>query len=252
MADKNLTSLTAGTPVAASLLYGVIGGNSRKFPISDTPLVAIPAVAPADNALVRWDGVTGRFVQTSAAILSDNGGLSMGGSDKFAYLYNLVDDLASPTNYERGAIRWESNIFKIGSQNGGAGTGRATWLMGATVHFTSIAGTIRWEVVAAGHLRPGGNNSLDLGESTQAVRTGYFATSAHIAPNTAVPAGGTAGLGVRFSSTANLGVFFGSGVPTLAAAKGSIYLRTDGSGVSDRAYINTDGSTTWTAIATAA
>lgn len=68
---------------------------------------------------------------------------------------------------------------------------------------------------------------------------------------TAIPAGGTAGSGFKFSSTANFGVFFGSGVPTLAAAKGSLYLRSDGSSTSTRAYINTDGSTAWAAITTA-
>lgn len=68
---------------------------------------------------------------------------------------------------------------------------------------------------------------------------------------TAIPAGGTAGAGYKFSSTANFGVFFGSGAPSLAAAKGSLYLRSDGSGTGDRAYINTDGSTTWTPITTA-
>jgi len=69
---------------------------------------------------------------------------------------------------------------------------------------------------------------------------------------TAIPAGGTAGSGYMFSSTANFGIFFGSGVPTLSAAKGSLYLRSDGAGVSTRAYINTNGSTTWTAITTVA
>ena len=69
---------------------------------------------------------------------------------------------------------------------------------------------------------------------------------------TAVPAGGTAGAGLKMSSTSNLGVFFGSGAPTLAAAKGSLYLRTDGSTTNDRMYVNTNGSTTWTAVTTAA
>ena len=44
----------------------------------------------------------------------------------------------------------------------------------------------------------------------------------------------------------------GSGAPTMTAAKGSIYLRTDGSTVNDRAYINSDGGTTWQYITTAA
>jgi len=47
-------------------------------------------------------------------------------------------------------------------------------------------------------------------------------------------------------------IISGSGAPTLSAAKGSLYLRTDGTTTNDRAYINTDGSTTWTAITTAA
>jgi hypothetical protein len=71
------------------------------------------------------------------------------------------------------------------------------------------------------------------------------ATHAYVA--TAIPAGGTAGAGLLVSSTANFGVFFGSGAPTLSAAKGSLYLRSDGSGATDRFYINTDGGTTWTA-----
>jgi hypothetical protein len=67
---------------------------------------------------------------------------------------------------------------------------------------------------------------------------------------TAPAAGGMAAF--LMSSTANLGIFVGSGAPTVSAAQGSLYLRTDGSSTSTRAYINTDGATTWTAITTAA
>lgn len=44
----------------------------------------------------------------------------------------------------------------------------------------------------------------------------------------------------------------GTGAPTYAASKGSLYIRTDGSSSSTRMYINTDGSTTWTSVTTAA
>jgi hypothetical protein len=67
---------------------------------------------------------------------------------------------------------------------------------------------------------------------------------------TAPAAGGMAAF--LASSTAGLGIYVGSGAPTVSAAKGSLYLRTDGSGTGDRAYINTNGSTTWTALTTAA
>lgn len=43
----------------------------------------------------------------------------------------------------------------------------------------------------------------------------------------------------------------GTGAPTYAAPKGSIYSRLDGSSSATRMYINTDGSTTWTNVTTA-
>jgi hypothetical protein len=54
--------------------------------------------------------------------------------------------------------------------------------------------------------------------------------------------------------SAGPGIYNGAGSPsgTLTAAKGSIYLRTDGSTTNDRAFINTNGGTTWTAIVTVA
>jgi hypothetical protein len=67
---------------------------------------------------------------------------------------------------------------------------------------------------------------------------------------TAPVAGGAAAF--LATSTADLGIFVGSGAPTVSAAKGSLYLRTDGSTTTSRAYINTDGATTWTAITTVA
>lgn len=71
---------------------------------------------------------------------------------------------------------------------------------------------------------------------------------------TALPAGGSANLGLCFSSTSAFGVYVGSGVPTLSAAQGSLYLRSDGSSTTTRAYINNSAGsgTTWTAITTAA
>lgn len=67
----------------------------------------------------------------------------------------------------------------------------------------------------------------------------------------AVPAGGSAGASLLLSSTAALGVYVGSGAPTVSAAQGSFYLRTDGSSSSTRLYVNSNGSTTWVAVTTA-
>lgn len=67
---------------------------------------------------------------------------------------------------------------------------------------------------------------------------------------TAPAAGGTFML--KTGSTAALGLYVGSGAPTISAAQGSLYLRTDGSSTSTRLYVNTDGATTWTNVTTAA
>ena len=70
--------------------------------------------------------------------------------------------------------------------------------------------------------------------------------------NSSPPAGGTTGLGLELTNATNLGIYVGSGAPTLSAAQGSLYMRTDGSSTSTRMYINTNGSTTWTSVTTAA
>jgi hypothetical protein len=68
-------------------------------------------------------------------------------------------------------------------------------------------------------------------------------STAQILNATAITAGGTAGNGYKFSSTANFGVFYGSGAPTLSAAQGSLYLRSDGV-----PYYNTNGTTGWSQL----
>lgn len=72
-----------------------------------------------------------------------------------------------------------------------------------------------------------------------------------IASTTTVAIGGAASTGLLFSSTSAFGIYFGSSAPLISAAKGSLYLRTDGTTTNDRAYINTNGSTAWTALTTA-
>lgn len=65
---------------------------------------------------------------------------------------------------------------------------------------------------------------------------------------TAITAGGAQA--ISFGSTSTMGIYFGSGAPTVSAATGSLYLRSDGSAATNRAYINT-GGTAWTNISTA-
>ena len=79
-----------------------------------------------------------------------------------------------------------------------------------------------------------------------------WTTSISLSPQwanaSAIPSGGSTSIGVMLTSAASLGIFVGSGAPTLAAATGSLYFRTDGSTATSRLYSNLDGSTGWTSF----
>lgn len=90
------------------------------------------------------------------------------------------------------------------------------------------------------------NSTLAVAGATTA--TGQLSVQTGTAP----PAAGATTSGIKVSSTANFGVFWGAGAPTFSAAQGAIYLNTTGSSTSTRLYVNTTGSTTWTNFTSAA
>ena len=100
------------------------------------------------------------------------------------------------------------------------------------------------------HIRNDSNTGFQFEHSTGTVVGSLASNGLTIAAATATPAGGTAGTGLKFGTTTNFGIFYGSGVPTLSAAQGSLYIRTDG-GASTRLYSNNNGSTGWSAITSA-
>jgi hypothetical protein len=106
-------------------------------------------------------------------------------------------------------------------------------------------------IIESGKIGTGTNRTLQL-NSASTTSLAMLGSSVTLAPSTAIPAGGSNVFGFKFSSTLNFGIFNGSGAPTLSAAQGSLYVRSDGSATNNRAYINTDGGTTWTALTTAA
>ena len=146
-------------------------------------------------------------------------GLQIAGANSGGWAIINGADSSVVNNFEYLSAFVSSNTFVIDSNKAGTGTVRTL------------------------SLRQAGNSIIDL-------KTGVNGPT--VAATSAIPAGGTASLGLMFSNTANFGIFFGSGAPTLSAAKGSLYLRSDGSATNNRAYSNTDGGTTWTALTTAA
>jgi hypothetical protein len=154
---------------------------------------------------------------------------------------NLLSATLSLSGNVLSAINTTANVTTTANISGG------NLLTGG---FTSATGN-----VTGGNLRTTGQMSASgnvTGGNVLSSAVVSAVGAATILSGTAVPAGGTAGAGYKFSSVANLGVFFGSGAPTLSAAQGSLYLRTDGSSTITRMYINTNGSTGWTNVVTSA
>jgi len=61
---------------------------------------------------------------------------------------------------------------------------------------------------------------------------------------------GTIAGGAQVLGIGAVGIYYGSGAPTISAIKGSLYIRSDGSSSSTRLYVN-NGTTTWIAVTTA-
>lgn len=80
--------------------------------------------------------------------------------------------------------------------------------------------------------------------------TTLAATGNITADSTSALVAGGASAFLATTAAGGMGVYVGSGAPTVAAAKGSIYLRSDGSSASTRLYVS-DGGTTWIAVTTA-
>lgn len=78
---------------------------------------------------------------------------------------------------------------------------------------------------------------------------GPLSSTGLVTAQNATAIGATGTQAFSFSTVGTFGIYYGSGAPGGAAATGSLYLRSDGSGTGSRGYIST-GGTAWTAIIT--
>lgn len=243
------TGIYTGTGMFAVTANSVTTGTIVK--ITGTGLTTGPALAVAgpSSALVAFgaNGATNPAFVIDASTASSATGIKVTSAAAAAGVAIAV--VSSGTNEALTIDGKGSGAVKIGTLTAatptigtsGAGTMLQLYAGGNRTLFTAAGGTDTWS--------GGASNIVINGAGAIAVRA---VTTLTLQDNIAVPAGGSAAASVRLSSTATLGIYFGSGVPTVTAAQGSLYMRTDGSSTSTRMYVNTDGGTTWTAVTTAA
>lgn len=212
------------------------------------PNVAATASLTVNNNIVAPSSLSNTTLQLNSAdgvsgqMLIDSYGTAKFGTIAFRSAEGIGSAFTATANGDPlGQIGFFGASANNTFVNTGGGAGGA--LIGANA-------TENWSVTNQGtrlkfFVTPNGTAAINLAMVLQ--NTGQLSVGA----STAIPAGGTAGTGLALSSTANFGIFFGSGVPTLSAAQGSLYLRSDGSSTSTRMYVNTNGTTGWTNVVTA-
>ena len=231
-------TVAGGVGVQGNLyVNGDIFGNVTLTDISVNTVTAVGNVVGGN--LLTSGNITGGNLLTSG-IVSTASNITGGN-------ITVVNVIATPTIVTNNIRSDDSSFVTIADglnvEQGLEVTGNiigGNILGGANVNATTHTGTT---VSVTGNIT--GGNVL-----SSAVISAVGAAT--ILSGTAIPVGGTVGAGYKMSSTTNLGIFFGSGAPTLNAAQGSLYLRTDGTTTITRMYVNTDGAATWTNVVTSA
>ena len=159
---------------------------------------------------------------------------------------------AGASAFSAGLAGASNPALQVDASTGSSATG---W----KVKSAAAAGGAALSVISSGTNEGGtidakGTGTLKLGSvGTGHVELGALCASgpAVIIPGT-LTAGGLLTCALQIATSGPV-IYSGSGAPSISAAvKGSLYLRTDGTSGSTRAYIASDTVGTWTAISTAA
>lgn len=262
-ASGNITGLAGADDASASTiwLFGASAQGSGKEKYAFNRLdVNASSVSRPTNVYIE------QATNLGVTMTCDFHGLDVytyGGGSNTRYTANVrlyaVEGTAQFTGTNNQTLGGAVGVYGLGRSSGNAGTTLqvAKGVQGATQNSGAGTTTLAAAFYGVSPTNSGGGTlttaaglyleDVSAGTTnyaiyTQAGRVRFFA-------GTATPAGGTANVGMTMGS-AGVGVFWGSGAPSLSAAQGSIYLRTDG-GANTRIYSNSDGGTTWAAITSA-
>jgi hypothetical protein len=179
---------TAGTgiyfPSAANFAIALNGTGAVNFTTDTLSL-------PSNSALQFLSGAIGagpdlKIFRDAANTLALRNGVN-------AQVFNVYNTFTDASNYERGFVRWSSNVFEIGPEKAGTGADRGTRITSPGGNLSFRAGTAPWEVqlTSAGHFNPASNNNQELGSSGNNWKNFFLSNYQEIAEMTAPAAPAT-------------------------------------------------------------
>ena len=274
------TTLTASGAIVGQSTLAITGAVTHSSTLTQTGIATFNAAPVFAAGLTASGAVAMDFSGSTADFSLSTGAAAWAGASGKAL--SFVSTAAAMTLTAGAASTWKTSAGALTVDSAAAlqlGTTAATSIAignGAIAVAVTSSGASSLVVGANGATNP----ALKVDSSTASSATGLQIKSAAAAAGVAllvlssgsnenltinakgtgtitaqsavaVPAGGSAGASLLLSSTAALGIYVGSGAPTVSAAQGSFYLRTDGSSSSTRLYVNSSGSTTWVAVTTA-
>ena len=261
-------NVTGGNIVTAALVRGqtvsatanVVGGN-----VSTAGLITATGNVTGGNIntgaqVVATGNITGGNLRTTGQVSATGnitGNYFLGNGSQLTGIGSLTAISEGTTNMTVNGSGGNISATIGGTSNVAVFASTGINVLGTVSASGNVTGgniNTGAQVVATGNVTGGNINTGAQVVATGNVTGGNLRTAGQLlaASATAIAAGGSQSLGLEFSTTVDFGIFFGSGAPTISAAKGSLYLRSDGSTTNDRMYVNTDGSTTWTAVITVA
>lgn len=239
-----------GTTTKPYFLVETTGATSTAWDTSGTGLGVNSATGFSGNLIDLQVNAASRFS------VSGTGTVSMRNSGSFVWAGRGILSSPAAGTVQHGTADAASPVAQtIRVQSVVAGTadtaGVNATIIGSLSTGAGASGDIIFQTGGTGAGSTSQNTAttaVTIKGATQAVNV---AGVLNAASGTATPAAGSTAARLLLGTTAGFGIYFGSGAPTVSAAQGSLYLRSDGTTTNDRMYVNTNGTTGWTAVITA-
>lgn len=182
--------------------YGLyrLSSGQMEMTINNTagPMFTALSIVAPNNGFVGWSAnAAGASMSIDVFLARDAANTLALRNGTNAQAFRVYNTYTDGSNYERGGVRWSSNVLRIGTETA-AGTGTQRDVIfdrngTAYLQFTSN------QITAFDDFIPNSNNASDLGDATHTWRNLYMGSWVRMAVTVvgSLPAAATAGAGAR-------------------------------------------------------